>query len=82
MKKIKILMICLLFTLGSVVVVADPPGGGGNGNGNGWGSSGNGNGNDVPRGAPIDGGMSILLGLGALYGARKIYKNKKESEKV
>jgi hypothetical protein len=33
-------------------------------------------GNQAPAGAPIDGGLSILLALGAAYGARK-YNNKK-----
>lgn len=28
---------------------------------------------DVPVGAPIDGGLSILLVLGAGYGAKKLY---------
>lgn len=37
---------------------------------------------DVPVGAPIDGGLSILLVLGAGYGAKKIYslKNAKEEK--
>jgi hypothetical protein len=44
----------------------------------------NGNGSSVgktPVGAPIDGGLSILLLLGAGYGAKKIFKIKKEEEK-
>jgi len=35
---------------------------------------------DVPVGAPIDGGLSILLILGAGYGAKKIYSRRKEKE--
>lgn len=31
-------------------------------------------------GAPIDGGLGILLALGASYGARKLYKNRKKKE--
>ena len=37
-----------------------------------------------PVGAPIDGGLGILLAMGAAYGGRKLYKarkDKKESEK-
>ncbi len=38
-------------------------------------------GNQDPRGAPIDGGLGILLGLGAVYGSWKVYKSrKKESD--
>ncbi|MBN1198772.1 MAG: hypothetical protein JXA23_05435 [Bacteroidales bacterium] len=37
-------------------------------------------GNQDPRGAPIDGGLGILLGLGAAYGGWKIYKSKKKEE--
>jgi cytochrome c biogenesis protein CcdA len=32
----------------------------------------------VPCATPIDGGLSILLGLGLAYGARKGYKIRKE----
>lgn len=28
---------------------------------------------DIPLGAPLDGGLSVLLVLGAGYGARKLY---------
>jgi hypothetical protein len=34
---------------------------------------GHGQAGDVPVGAPIDGGLSILLILGAGYGAKKLY---------
>ena len=39
-------------------------------------------GNQAP-GAPIDGGLGILLAMGAAYGGRKIYqiRKKKEEEK-
>ena len=46
-----------------------PPGGGHGGGGN-------------QQGAPIDGGMGILLVLGAGYGAWKIYKTRKEMNSV
>jgi hypothetical protein len=42
-----------------------PPGGGHGGGGN-------------SQGAPIDGGLGILLALGAGYGAKKLYKNRRE----
>ena len=35
-----------------------------------------------PAGGPIDGGLGILLALGAGYGAKKLYKLKKEKEEV
>jgi hypothetical protein len=31
-----------------------------------------------PAGAPIDGGLSILLAMGMVYGAKKVFKVKKE----
>ena len=37
-----------------------------------------GTGNQNPKGAPIDGGLGILLALGAAYGGYKIYKFQKE----
>ena len=38
-------------------------------------------GNQAPAGAPIDGGLGILLALGAGYGGVKLYrKRKKEAE--
>ena len=43
----------------------------------------NGNGSNVgqtPVGAPIDGGLSILLLLGAGYGIKKIYNRRKEEK--
>jgi hypothetical protein len=46
-----------------------PPGGGHGGGGN-------------SQGAPIDGGLSILLALGAGYGGFKLYKKKKEDNKA
>jgi hypothetical protein len=57
------------------VVLADPPAPpGGNG---GPGSTPVSNGG-TPVGAPIDGGLSILLAMGATYGAKKLYHARKE----
>ena len=37
-------------------------------------------GNQAPGGgAPIGGGLFILLGLGAAYGSKKLYDNRKET---
>ena len=51
-----------------------PPPGGNTGNTNNQGNSIGGN-------APVGGGLFILLGLGAAYGGRKVYKLAKEEEK-
>ena len=53
------------------VVLADPPSPPGPG-----GSSIGGGG--TPVGAPIDGGLSILLAMGAAYGGKKLYQARKE----
>jgi len=45
-----------------------PPGGGHGGGGN-------------SQGAPIDGGLGILIALGAGYGSRKIYLLRKRDDK-
>ena len=50
--------------------VPNPPGGGGPGGGG------------VPVGAPIDGGMGILLALGLAYGGKKLYSIRKEKDKL
>ena len=42
-------------------------------------------GNQTPAGAPIDGGLGILLAMGAAYGGKKLYqarKSSKEKEKA
>lgn len=36
-------------------------------------------GNKLGGGAPIGGGLFILLGLGAIYGSKKLYKIRRES---
>ncbi len=75
MKKATKLILILAFTGLSLTLFAQepPPPPGGHGE----------TGNQDPRGAPIDGGLGILLALGAAYGGYKIYKNKKgEKEEV
>ena len=37
-------------------------------------------GNGGGSGAPIDGGLSLLIGAGASYGIKKLYKNKAKKE--
>ena len=44
----------------------------------GHGSSGDGQ----PMGAPIDGGLSILLAMGAAYGGKKLYQARKEKKEA
>ena len=44
-----------------------PPGGGHGGGGN--------------QGAPIDGGLSVLMAIGAGYGSFKLYKKRKDEKK-
>jgi hypothetical protein len=75
MKKLFSTLLVTALVCFSLAVFADPPtppadpnaGGGGGG----------------PVGAPIDGGLGILLAMGATYGAKKLYsarKAKKEEE--
>ena len=74
MKKIYALLTVLLlvFVFSSSTVFGDvpPPPGGSGGSGP--------SGSDLPVGAPIDGGLSILLILGVAYGGKKIFGNKDE----
>ncbi len=74
MKKIYALLTVLMlaFVLNTSVVLGDvpPPPGGSGGSGPG--------GTDLPVGAPIDGGLSVLLVLGAVYGSKKIFGSKDE----
>jgi len=76
---IKSLAVLSLLTFGILItnsVFADPPAPpppGGHGSGE----------NQDPAGAPIDGGLGILLALGAGYGGYKLYQSRKEeSEEV
>jgi len=80
MKTLRKLLLTLAFLFTSMFMlnaIADgpldnpppPPGGGHGGGGNG-------------QGAPIDGGMGILLALGAGYGSFKLYKSRKSEKKA
>ncbi len=69
MKKLKSTIIVLaLLALPFVTLASDPPDPGGNPQ------------SEPPLGggAPIGRGLFVLLGLGAIYGARKVYIMKKE----
>ncbi len=71
-KKIKLLTIAITTVLLSTTIAfaqdapPPPPGGGHGGSGN------------QTAGAPIGGGLFILLGLGAAYGGKKLYDLRKE----
>jgi hypothetical protein len=70
MKKIRSLATLALLLALPLINLADtppppPPGGGGPGGGG------------TPVGAPIDGGMGILLALGLAYGGKKLYDFRK-----
>jgi hypothetical protein len=68
--KISILVFIFFFSF-NAFSQGPPPPPGENGNGT--------PGNDVPgQNAPIGSGLLILLGLGAAYGGRKLYKMKAE----
>jgi hypothetical protein len=80
MKTLRRLLLTLTFLFTSMFIfntMADepldspppPPGGGHGGGGN-------------SQGAPIDGGLGILLVLGAGYGAKKLYKNRQEKRET
>ncbi|MEI6885122.1 MAG: hypothetical protein WCO02_11585 [Bacteroidota bacterium] len=73
MKKLLTLITVMLFIIIPLLTVADPPGpptgGGGTGGGGG-----------TPVGAPIDGGLGILLAMGAAYGGKKLYKARKDKK--
>lgn len=73
MKKMfrKILILTVVFFGYSLITLADPPGPPSPG-GSPTGSGG------TPVGAPIDGGLGILLAMGAGYGARKFSQARKE----
>jgi len=46
------------------------------------GGSPTGGGGGTPVGAPIDGGLSILLAMGAAYGGKKLYQARKEKKEA
>ena len=76
MKKHLYFSLIACFVCLSMAVLADPgppppppdPGGGGGGGG--------------PVGAPIDGGLGILVAMGVAYGGRKFYQARKSKKKA
>ncbi len=73
MKKIKLILILTAFFALPLVTLPDPPGPPGSGTpGSTLG------GGQTPVGAPIDGGIGILLALGLGYGGKKLYDARKE----
>ena len=67
---IKILFVAVLVSIGVSVWAQAPPAPPGNPSTGGGGGGG-------PVGAPIDGGLGILLAMGAAYGGKKLYKARK-----
>ncbi|MFZ4741467.1 MAG: PID-CTERM protein-sorting domain-containing protein [Bacteroidales bacterium] len=74
MKKIILLVLIVINSISLFAQPIPPPGGGVTTAGHGL------SGNQGGNGAPIDGGFSILLALGGIYGVKKIYKFKKNAE--
>ena len=75
MKMIKKIFVIAIITVAPLFINAQPtPPTGGEG-GYVHGSGGN---QPAGGGAPIDGGLSILLLLGAAYGSKKVYKIRKQ----
>lgn len=72
MKMIKNILVIAIIILSPIILNAQPkpPG-------LGHGTNQNQQGQPVGGGAPIDGGLSILLLLGAAYGGSKVYRMKK-----
>ena len=73
MKKYIYFLLIAVFVSLSMAVLADPPTpppdpsqGGGHGG---------------PVGAPIDGGLGILMAMGVAYGGKKFYKARKDRKK-
>ncbi|MEI7661023.1 MAG: hypothetical protein WCK34_02435 [Bacteroidota bacterium] len=74
-RKTLLIMVFLLSGIFTAHLLADnpldapppPPGGGHGGGGN--------------QSAPIDGGLSVLMALGAGYGSFKLYKKRKDEKK-
>ena len=75
MKKIvKILFVAAFMSSGVALFAQAPPPPPGDAKTGGGGS-------DGPVGGPIDGGLGILLALGAAYGGRKLYKARQKKSK-
>lgn len=70
-----ILVVFIAFSFQSIAQAPPNPPGGSGGTTNNGGNQNGGN-------APIGGGLFILIGLGAAYGGRKIYKLYKEGEET
>jgi hypothetical protein len=64
----KVMLMCLFLVFSGITAADDPPP---PPTGHGQG------GNQPPMGAPIDGGMAILLALGTFYGVSKLYRLRK-----
>jgi len=75
LKKIASVLAISLITLSLSAQSPPPP----NNDGGGSSSGPSGSGNTVGGNAPIGGGLFLLLGLGAIYGGRKLYNMQKES---
>ena len=71
-KIITIIIILIGFGSFCVAAPAPPPSGGSGGGPSCW----------PPPCIPIDGGISLLIAAGAIYGGRKLYKNKKEENSL
>ena len=71
----KILFIAAFVCFGISVWAQAPPPPPGNPRTGGGGSSG-------PVGGPIDGGLGILLALGAAYGGKNLYNERKKTKKT
>lgn len=73
MKTLKLILVFFAIVALPLLSISDtpppPPNGGGSGGPGGGGT---------PVGAPIDGGMGILLALGLAYGGKKLYSMRKE----
>ena len=70
LKLILVLVAIMAFPLLSLCDVPPPPPVGGGG------------GTPGPVGAPIDGGVGILLAMGMAYGGKKLYAMRKEKDKL
>ncbi len=73
MKRLLATLTILLFFILPIASIADPPGPPGQ-------EGGAPGGGPTPVGAPIDGGLSILLAMGAGYGGLKYYKKRKKEK--
>jgi hypothetical protein len=77
MKKVKQIIALMIFISIPLWMTAQPP----HPNG-GWAPNSGGTQNTPvggsPIGSPIDGGLSILLAMGLVYGAKKVYQVKKQ----